>query len=141
MKRTVKLLLTIALLGCGMVSAQNKNVKNDKSEETAFNVVDEFASFPGGEEEMYKFITKNLQYPDEAQKKEIEGKVYVSFVVEIDGSISDVKVLRDIGGGCGEAAVKVVKSMPKWKPAKQSGKYVRMQMTLPFAFALLNEDK
>lgn len=65
----------------------------------------------------------------------------MSFVVEVDGSITNVKVLRDIGGGCGEAAVRVVKSMPKWNPAKQRGKYVRMQMTLPFAFMLSDKNK
>lgn len=100
MKKTVRLLLTIALLGGGMVSAQNKDAENDNSEGMIFTVVEEEpASFPGGEDEMYKFIAKNLQYPEEAKKKGIEGKVHVSFVVEVDGSITDVKVLRDIGGG------------------------------------------
>ena len=65
----------------------------------------------------------------------------MSFVVEVDGSITDVKVLRDIGGGCGEAAVRVVKSMPKWNPAKQNGEYVRMLMILPFSFMLSDKDK
>lgn len=141
MKKTVRLLLTIALLGGGMVSAQNRDAENDNSEETTFNLVEEFASFPGGQDEMYKFIAKNLQYPEKAEKKGIEGKVHVSFVVEVDGSITDVKVLRDIGGGCGEAAVRVVKSMPKWNPAKQNGEYVRMLMILPFSFMLSDKDK
>lgn len=141
MKKTVRLLLTIALLGGGMVSAQNRDAENDASEETTFNLVEEFASFPGGQDEMYKFIAKNLQYPEKAEKKGIEGKVHVSFVVEVDGSITDVKVLRDIGGGCGEAAVRVVKSMPKWNPAKQNGEYVRMLMILPFSFMLSDKDK
>lgn len=69
MKRTVRLLLTIALLGGGMVSAQNRDAENDTSEETTFNLVEEFASFPGGQDEMYKFIAKNLQYPEKAEKK------------------------------------------------------------------------
>ena len=141
MKKTVRLLLTIALLGGGMVSAQNRDAENDTSEETTFNLVEEFASFPGGQDEMYKFIAKNLQYPEKAEKKGIEGKVHVSFFVEVDGSITDVKVLRDIGGGCGEAAVRVVKSMPKWNPAKQNGEYVRMLMILPFSFMLSDKDK
>ncbi len=142
MKKTVRLLLTIALLGGGMVSAQNKDAENDNSEGMIFTVVEEEpASFPGGEDEMYKFIAKNLQYPEEAKKKGIEGKVHVSFVVEVDGSITDVKVLRDIGDGCGEAAVRVVKSMPKWNPAKQNGEYVRILMILPFSFMLSDKDK
>ena len=74
MKKTVRLLLTIALLGGGMVSAQNKDAENDNSEGMIFTVVEEEpASFPGGEDEMYKFIAKNLQYPEEAKKKGIEG--------------------------------------------------------------------
>lgn len=142
MKKTIRLLLTIALLGGGMVSAQNRDAENDNSEGMIFTVVEEEpASFPGGEDEMYKFIAKNLQYPEEAKKKGIEGKVHVSFVVEVDGSITNVKVLRDIGGGCGEAAVRVVKSMPKWNPAKQNGEYVRMLMILPFSFMLSDKDK
>ena len=142
MKKTIRLLLTIALLGGGMVSAQNRDAENDNSEGMIFTVVEEEpASFPGGEDEMYKFIAKNLQYPEEAKKKGIEGKVHVSFFVEVDGSITNVKVLRDIGGGCGEAAVRVVKSMPKWNPAKQRGEYVRMLMILPFSFMLSDKDK
>ena len=66
----------------------------------------------------------------------IQGTVYVSFVIEKDGSVSNIKVLRNIGGGCGEEAVRVVQAMPKWKPARQRGKRVRAQYTLPIKFNL-----
>ena len=99
-------------------------------------VVEESASFPGGIQEMMNFIKNNLKYPQQARETGTQGKVFVSFVVEKDGSLTDVKVLRDIGSGCGEEAVRVVKSMPKWKPAKQRGKPVRMQFNLPVAFTL-----
>lgn len=85
---------------------------------------------------MMNFIKNNLKYPQQARETGTQGKVFVSFVVEKDGSLTDVKVLRDIGSGCGEEAVRVVKSMPKWQPAKQRGKPVRMQFNLPVAFTL-----
>ena len=108
----------------------------EEEEQTIFIVVEESASFPGGIQEMMNFIKNNLKYPQQARETGTQGKVFVSFVVEKDGSLTDVKVLRDIGSGCGEEAVRVVKSMPKWKPAKQRGKPVRMQFNLPVAFTL-----
>ena len=92
--------------------------------------------YPGGIEAMYQFVKDNLEYPQLALENGIKGKVFLSFVVEKDGSISDVKVLRDIGGGCGLAAKRVVESMPKWKPGTQSGKPVRNTFTLPVTFVL-----
>ena len=108
----------------------------EEEEQTIFIVVEESASFPGGIQEMTNFIKNNLKYPQQARETGTQGKVFVTFVVEKDGSLTDVKVLRDIGSGCGEEAVRVVKSMPKWKPAKQRGKPVRMQFNLPVAFTL-----
>ena len=108
----------------------------EEEAQTIFIVVEESASFPGGIQEMTNFIKNNLKYPQQARETGTQGKVFVTFVVERDGSLTDVKVLRDIGSGCGEEAVRVVKSMPKWKPAKQRGKPVRMQFNLPVAFTL-----
>ena len=108
----------------------------EEEEQTIFIVVEESASYPGGIQEMTNFIKNNLKYPQQARETGTQGKVFVTFVVEKDGSLTDVKVLRDIGSGCGEEAVRVVKSMPKWKPAKQRGKPVRMQFNLPVAFTL-----
>lgn len=113
-----------------------KEEVEEEEEQTIFIVVEESASFPGGIQEMMNFIKNNLKYPQQARETGTQGKVFVSFVVEKDGSLTDVKVLRDIGSGCGEEAVRVVKSMPKWKPAKQRGKPVRMQFNLPVAFTL-----
>ena len=97
--------------------------------------------FPGGYEALLKFLSENIHYPEEAKKEGIEGRVYVTFVVEKDGSISGVRVLRDIGGGCGEEAVRVVETMPKWKPGLQRGVPVRVQFNLPVNFKLPVEDK
>jgi protein TonB len=89
-----------------------------------------------GEKALYEYIKNNVNYSELAIKTNIEGTVYVEFVVEKDGSISDVKVLRGIGGGCDEEAVRVVKSMPKWKPGKQRGQPVRVYYTLPIDFKI-----
>ncbi len=90
--------------------------------------------FPGGDKAMYEFLAKNLKYPQAAKDSNIQGTVYVQFVVEKDGSIVESKVLRDIGGGCGKEALRVVKLMPKWMPRKQGGKRVRSEFTLPIVF-------
>ncbi len=94
------------------------------------------ASFPGGDAALYDYIAQHLHYPDEARDSHITGTVVVKFVVEEDGSIGDVALLREIGGGCGKEAVRVVKSMPKWEPSKQGGKAVRCEYTLPIRFNL-----
>ncbi len=96
--------------------------------------------FPGGLEALYKFITDNLKYPQLALENAIQGKVYVTFFVEKDGSVSNVRILRDIGGGCGLEAKRVVEMMPKWKPGKQGGQVVRTQFNLPINF-VLPEDR
>ena len=105
-------------------------------EETIFQIVEDQPEYPGGAAEMYKWLGENLKYPDLARNTNIEGKVMVSFVVEKDGSVSNVKVMRDIGGGCGAEAVRVVKSMPKWKPGRQMGKPVRTAYGIPVIFKL-----
>jgi protein TonB len=101
-----------------------------------FTVVEEQPGYPGGEEARIKFLQDNIKYPEEAKELGIQGKVFVTFVVEVDGSITDVKVLRGIGGGCDEEAIRVVKAMPKWVPGKQRGVPVRVQFNLPIKFTL-----
>ena len=99
-----------------------------------FIIVEEMPSYPGGD--YNSFVAGNIVYPVMAKESNIQGTVYITFVVETDGSITDVKVLRGIGGGCDEEAVRVVKMMPKWNPGKQSGKSVRVQFNLPIKFTL-----
>jgi periplasmic protein TonB len=103
---------------------------------SVFSVVEVMPRFPGGEAELFKFLGSNLKYPDDAQDAGIAGVVYVTFVVEKDGSIGQARVLRGIGGGCDEEALRVVRSMPKWEPGMQRGKPVRVQYNLPFRFTL-----
>ncbi len=110
--------------------------EEEVAEEEIFTVVESMPEFPGGETKLYRYLRQNIEYPQIANESGIQGRVFVTFVVEKDGSITDVQVLRGIGGGCDEEAVRVVKSMPKWKAGKQRGKPVRVQYNLPIKFTL-----
>ena len=101
-----------------------------------FKVVEEMPEFPGGPAKMMEYIQKNMKYPMMARESDIQGRVFVNFVVEPDGSISNVTVMRGIGGGCDEEALRVVQSMPNWKPGKQRGSAVRCSFTVPIIFKL-----
>lgn len=101
-----------------------------------FIVIEQQPEFPGGEKELDKFLSENIKYPRQAIEDSIQGKVFVTFVVEKDGKITDARVLRGIGGGCDEEALRVIKKMPKWIPGKQRGKAVRVQFNLPIAFII-----
>jgi TonB family protein len=92
--------------------------------------------FPGGDEARVFFLQQNLQYPDAAKENGIQGKVYVTFVVETDGSLTDIRILRGIGGGCDEEVIRVMKLMPKWIPGTTKGIPVRVQFNLPMKFTL-----
>ena len=109
---------------------------DEGAEPAPFLIVEQMPEFPGGEKALFEYLGKNIKYPPMAKEAHIEGKVYLSFVVKSDGSISDVKVLRGIKGGCNEEAVRVVSSMPSWKPGKQAGKSVPVQYNLPINFTL-----
>lgn len=106
--------------------------------EAPLTIVEQMPTFPGGELEMMKYIQKNVQYPQVEKEAGISGTCYVTFVVEKDGSITDVKVLRGVSGGpgCDKEAIRVVKSMPSWKAGKQNGREVRVQFNLPIKFTL-----
>lgn len=99
-------------------------------------VVQNYPEFIGGMAAWAKFVQRNLRYPADALDRGIQGKVYISFVIEKDGSIGDVTVLKGIGGGCDEEAVRVIKSSPKWKPARQGNETVRVRYNMPIGFSL-----
>jgi periplasmic protein TonB len=101
-----------------------------------FIVVEEPAAPVGGMPAFYEYVSKKLKYPAQARRMGIEGKVFVEFVIEKDGTITDVKFIKGIGAGCDEEAVRVVQGAPKWKPGKQRGKPVRQRMVLPINFKL-----
>ncbi len=92
--------------------------------------------FPGGEVALFRFLGKTLRYPERAKDANIRGMVYVEFIVERNGDVSDVKVLKGIGGGCDEEAMRAVREMPRWKPGFQGGQEVRVLYRLPINFVL-----
>ncbi len=110
--------------------------ENAGQEDEIFVFVEDQPEYPGGDEARLKYLGKAIVYPEMAKESAIQGTVYVTFVVEKDGKISNVKVLRGIGGGCDEAAVNAIKKMPRWKPGKQRGRAVRAQFNMPVKFIL-----
>ena len=98
--------------------------------------VENMPEFPGGMKQLYDFIRRTLRYPAEAQRQGLEGTVVVSFVVGKTGEISDIKVMKDFGGGSAEEAVRVIKSMKPWQPGRQNGQPVPVRFTLPLRFSL-----
>ncbi|NLL27453.1 MAG: energy transducer TonB [Bacteroidales bacterium] len=105
-----------------------------KKTEDIFVLVEKQPEFPGGESALIEYINKNISYPQQARDKNIQGTVFVTFVIEANGSISNAKILKGIGGGCDEEAIRIVKNMPPWEPGKQRGKPVRVQYNLPIKF-------
>jgi protein TonB len=101
-----------------------------------FLVVEQPPEFEGGLEAMYKFISKNMKYPASARRMNIEGSVFVGFVVDADGRISETSIIKGISADCDKEALRVVQMMPKWRPGKQSGRPVRVKFVLPIKFRL-----
>jgi protein TonB len=111
-------------------------VEEKEDVDQIFLVVEEPASPKGGMQAFYKYVQENMKYPAQARRMGVEGKVFVEFVVNRDGSIQDVKVVKGIGAGCDEEAVRVVASAPPWNPGKQRGKPVRSRFVVPITFKL-----
>ncbi len=117
-------------------------------QEETFQVVEEMPRFPGCEEEPKKkrydcstdkllaFIYENIRYPEEAKRDSVEGTVVVQYVIQKDGSITETRIAKSIGGGCDEEVLRVVGLMPKWEPGRQRGRAVRVRYTLPVKFRL-----
>lgn len=101
-----------------------------------FTSVEMMPEFEGGNKKMYQWLSKNLNYPSAAVRANVQGKVFLNFIIERDGSITDVRVLKGIGFGCDEEAIRVVKEMPNWKAGRQNGRAVRVAYTIPIAFQL-----
>jgi protein TonB len=108
----------------------------DKEEPPVFTYVEEMPSYPGGTEELLTFINKNIEYPEIARRAGVEGRVLLGFVVERDGTITNINILKGIGAGCDEEAVRVLGLVGKWIPGRQNGKAVRVNIVMPFVFRL-----
>jgi len=126
-----------------LTDADDKPVRGNYSYKPAadpqseiFTSVENPAGFPGGIEAFYRYLSENISYPLEARQKNIQGKVFVTFIVERDGSLTDIKVLRGIGSGADEEAIRILKASPKWIPGIQNGQIIRQQFTVPISFIL-----
>ena len=116
--------------------ATNASEPATDSNEQIFEKVDQNPSFPGGSEELMKWLRKNMKYPSEAMENNIQGKVTVQFVIDKDGSIVDPKVTHSVDPSLDKEALRIVQAMPRWTPGKQKGKTVRVRFYLPLTFSL-----
>ncbi len=114
------------------------NLADEEEEDNThvFFIVEDMPEFPGGDLALRKFIANSINYPVIAQENGIEGKVYVTFVVDKDGSVSDAKIVRGVDPSIDKEALRVVSNLPRWKPGKQRGKPVRVSYTVPINFVL-----
>lgn len=134
-------LVTIGLLIINLnAKSQNSNIDEIKKDSLVFVVVEESPEFQGGDQARIEYLIKNINYPKKARKAGIQGTVYITFIIEKDGKVSNVRILRGIGGGCDEESLRVVKNMPKWKPGRQRGKNVRVQYNMPLKFTLEDDN-
>lgn len=124
--------LAVMFIANTSVMAQDKQAKDDK----IYDTPETMPEYPGGMEAMASFLSENIVYPEKAQEKEISGRVMVQFVIEKDGSVTEVKVMRSVDPLLDAEATRVVKAMPKWKPGTVSGKPVRVRYMLPIVFKM-----
>lgn len=132
-----KLFTLVILLAAAMVaSAQVPATTGGDADEQVFTIVDDEPEFPGGIESLYQFIATNVKYPEAAKEKKVTGRALVSFIIEKDGSISNIGTTHCPDESLCEEAMRVVRAMPRWKPGRVKGKKVRVQYVLPINFKL-----
>lgn len=124
----------MAVFGFTTASAQ-KTVVSQKNEKV-FDVVEQMPEYPGGMQALFEFLKENIKYPEDAQKQKVEGRVLAKFVVETDGSISNIEVVKHAFPSLDAEAVRVIQAMPKWAPGKQKGQAVRVKFVVPINFNL-----
>ncbi|MBK7440395.1 MAG: energy transducer TonB [Bacteroidetes bacterium] len=140
----MKYILFLFMFGiCGAVNAQHTDSLHTQTDslltqKKIYDFLDQMPEFPGGFKALFDFMYANLQYPSEAIKKEIEGIVYVKFIVDEYGNISNPVVVRSIGGGCDEEAVRIINLMPQWNPGAENGKPAAVWYTLPVKFTIVD---
>ena len=118
------------------VEKAQEPVKTPQNEEEVFRVVEKMPKFPGGDKARIKYMVENIKYPEDARKKGKSGTVYITYVVEKDGSISHAKILRGFYKSCDEEALRVIMAMPSWEPGMDKGKPVRTEFNMPISFKL-----
>lgn len=136
MKTRKNVSLKVALMMLVLLFSFTTSTAQTKKNDMVFDVVEVMPQYPGGQIAMLKYIMENIKYPEQAMKEGIQGRVTVSFIVEKDGSISNVRPVLSVHPLLDKEAVRVVKSMPKWSPGKQNGKPVRVRFNVPVMFKL-----
>ena len=119
-----------------VIHAQENVKDSSATDQRVFTFVEKSAEFPGGLTEFYKFIGHNINYPKEARKKRIEGKVFISFVIEQDGSVDNIKIVKSANEHLDKEAIRIMGLSPKWIPGEQSGRKIRQLYTIPISFRL-----
>ncbi|WP_315448288.1 energy transducer TonB [Segatella salivae] len=136
MKTRKNVSLKVALMMLVLLFSFMTSTAQTKKNDMVFDVVEVMPQFPGGQIAMLQYIMKNIKYPEQAMKEGIQGRVTVRFIVEKDGSISNVRPVLSVHPLLDKEAVRVVESMPKWSPGKQNGKPVRVRFNVPVMFKL-----
>lgn len=131
----MKRLSNLSILFCMLCLFIGSNAWS-QSDETVYSLAEKQPVYPGGMLALFNFLDGELIYPEEALTKKIEGRVFLEYIVEKDGSLSGFKVLKGIGAGCNEEAIRVFQNCPKWKPGMNDGKIVRVKMAMPIHFKI-----
>lgn len=129
------ILMSLMAICCLMTASAQKTVVSQKNQKV-YDMVEQLPEYPGGMPAMMTFLQDNMKYPEDAEKQKVDGRVIVQFIVETDGSVSDVKVAKQVFPSLDAEAIRVVQSMPKWIPGKDKGKVVRVKFQLPIVFRL-----
>ena len=128
-------LLSVMAIFSFLTANAQKTVVSQKNQKV-YEVVEQMPEYPGGMPALIEYLQTNIKYPKDAEKQKVEGRVLVQFVIETDGSVTDVKVTKKVFPSLDAEGIRVVQAMPKWTPGKQDGKLVRVQYTLPIVFNL-----
>ena len=131
MKRII--FIVLAIMATLSINAQSEETS---VEEAVYDTVEEMPQFPGGPSALFEYLSKNIHYPIVAEENGVQGRVLVSFIVEKDGSLTDVKVEKSVDPSLDKEAQRLVKAMPNWIPGKQHGELVRVKYTVPVTFRL-----
>lgn len=131
-----KLILMLLMAVCCLMTANAQKTVVSQTNQKVFDTVDQMPEYPGGMQAMIEFLQANMKYPEDAAKQKMEGRVMVQFVVETDGSVTDVHVAKQVFPSLDAEAIRVVQAMPKWTPGKEKGKVVRVKYNLPIVFRM-----
>ena len=131
-----KLILMLLMAVCCLMTANAQKTVVSQTNQKVFDTVDQMPEYPGGMQAMIEFLQTNMKYPEDAAKQKVEGRVMVQFVVETDGSVTDVHVAKQVFPSLDAEAIRVVQAMPRWTPGKDKGKVVRVKYNLPIVFRM-----